>query len=569
MKLKTLSSSLDEPPVGLIESRLAQVWSTLFNTDVGTITRKSSFYALGGDSMKSIRFVSMCRDQGLFLSTQDVALYNTLTDIAQQVKLDQEPVKNREKALVKPKIIRKIKFCLGPNDPNLVDILPCTGTQVIAAMKTAIDPRSYILHYSWNVDNVNEQLFLQGLDKAIKAHPILRTRFFLGKKSVYQGIQDYAKPMVHYYCDKASYLREIGQRGFNFSDLAWYHVGILKKNHVITEIVLTFQHIIYDGFCLQRLVYDMFCGIHGNDPVPGAPFEPFVAKTVISRKASKTFFSKYLKNAVPHERFLNVEYTNNPRPRKFSTTCSVPMEMIQQACGLVGCSLSDFVVAGWYLNLRKYYHTNDVTFGFLNSCRKEIVDLDIIAPLFHISPRRMILRDDMSIPELIRAVHQDEARVGNHFTYYDQMIQWLGSPVQRRQFNSLINFLHLPDQAPVFSLGEAQEHLDLDQQFSNDVDLHLEIHPQEKELQFISFYCYLSENAVATILDSYNDTLTEMTNCLLNRPNETVEQVFGQHEKQRKWRLPRLDLPLALTNNWKKKQTWKMVYKTLAYCLAK
>ena len=88
-----------EPPQTGKEVELAKIWSSLLKIDISTIHRHSSFFELGGDSISSIKLISLARNIGLELSTSLIFKKSTLS----QMSLLEKPI---EEALVKPLIIR-------------------------------------------------------------------------------------------------------------------------------------------------------------------------------------------------------------------------------------------------------------------------------------------------------------------------------------------------------------------------------------------------------------------------------------------------------------------------------
>jgi hypothetical protein len=52
-------------PVTSLEKQLAEIWSQVLNVDLEQIGRHSSFFALGGDSISAIQFVTKASSLGL------------------------------------------------------------------------------------------------------------------------------------------------------------------------------------------------------------------------------------------------------------------------------------------------------------------------------------------------------------------------------------------------------------------------------------------------------------------------------------------------------------------------
>ena len=73
-----------EAPEGLIEERLAQIWSDLLGIE--KISRKDNFFQIGGDSIVSIQLVSRARQQGMLFTVKQVFETPILSSLAYHVK---------------------------------------------------------------------------------------------------------------------------------------------------------------------------------------------------------------------------------------------------------------------------------------------------------------------------------------------------------------------------------------------------------------------------------------------------------------------------------------------------
>src|SRR4029079_16659770 len=67
-----------EPPRNGVEEILAHVWGEVLKVEkVGV---HDNFFALGGDSIRSLQVVGMCRERGLYLTLQQLFQYQTIAE---------------------------------------------------------------------------------------------------------------------------------------------------------------------------------------------------------------------------------------------------------------------------------------------------------------------------------------------------------------------------------------------------------------------------------------------------------------------------------------------------------
>src|SRR4029079_2376509 len=83
-----------QAPEGLIEERLAKIWSELLGVE--KVGRTDNFFQVGGDSIISIQLVSRARQQGILLSVRQVFENPTLAGLALHTKEEQVLVVSEE-----------------------------------------------------------------------------------------------------------------------------------------------------------------------------------------------------------------------------------------------------------------------------------------------------------------------------------------------------------------------------------------------------------------------------------------------------------------------------------------
>jgi bacitracin synthase 3 len=67
-------------PGSPLETELAQIWADVLN--VSRVSASDNFFALGGDSLLSIRVLNVARNQGIDLSLRQILEARTLRDLA-------------------------------------------------------------------------------------------------------------------------------------------------------------------------------------------------------------------------------------------------------------------------------------------------------------------------------------------------------------------------------------------------------------------------------------------------------------------------------------------------------
>lgn len=93
------------PPETQTEQQIAEIWARLLGREAVSV--QEDFFAVGGDSIKSIRLAARAQELGLPLEAADVFINRTIAAIAQQVDLarvtraDKDRLKSIAKAAIK------------------------------------------------------------------------------------------------------------------------------------------------------------------------------------------------------------------------------------------------------------------------------------------------------------------------------------------------------------------------------------------------------------------------------------------------------------------------------------
>ena len=172
--------SLDEryvAPAGAVEELLAGIWAQVLGVD--RVGRHDNFFAVGGDSIRSIQVLGRARDAGLSLGLQDILDAPTIAELAEALAGDATPADT---------VAATSPFSLVPEDERallptgLEDAYPMAELQVGMVFEMERDRARNAYH---NVEVVrlagrfDEACFRAAVDQVVARHPVLRTSFDL------------------------------------------------------------------------------------------------------------------------------------------------------------------------------------------------------------------------------------------------------------------------------------------------------------------------------------------------------------------------------------------------------
>ena len=164
------------------ESVTEGVLAAVFGEVLGGIAvgRDDNFFALGGDSILSIRILGLARARGLHFSLQDLFQFQTVKQLARQIASARETVRSSVAyepfCLISPAARRKLP-------PDVVDAYPLSMLQLGMLYEMRRTPDLLPYH---NVDSMtirgalDRDAFVEAVQMLADRHPIFRTSIHLG-----------------------------------------------------------------------------------------------------------------------------------------------------------------------------------------------------------------------------------------------------------------------------------------------------------------------------------------------------------------------------------------------------
>ncbi|MBW4678521.1 MAG: amino acid adenylation domain-containing protein [Microcoleus vaginatus WJT46-NPBG5] len=277
------------------EKLLAEIWAQVLGLEeVGIF---DNFFALGGDSIRSIQVQSLARKQGLSISLQELFQYQTIAQIIEQIK----------KAESEPGQPEASQYFSLINDDDkqrlpegIEDAYPLAILQMGMIFHSEYSPESATYHDIFSF-HLKAPLDLQALPAAIQylasSHAILRTSlhltgFSMPMQLVHQNVE------VPLLVEDLRHLSPAEQetalntwfeleknRHFNWKLPPLLRFQIHRRADETFQLTLTFHHAILDGWSVASLLNELFGKYFSLlrkkadviAPPPSSTFRDFVA----------------------------------------------------------------------------------------------------------------------------------------------------------------------------------------------------------------------------------------------------------------------------------------------------
>jgi hypothetical protein len=253
---------------------------------------------------------------------------------------------------------------------RIIDVYPATALQAALIAQNDLDNTSYVNQMVVLLKNsVEESRFAKALSQVAKKHDILRTRFIKSAMGIYLGLQADLSVEIMRHADLEEYCKQDMLRGFHQDDKSWLRACLVSDRDK-DYLVLTIHHVLYDGWCLDLLVQDIWKAYEGTMDETYIPFKRAIEYFEHQdSSASLDYWKQYLSGCEFLESFRYVNATVES-PLEFAVapikgSISLDVGMVQKR----GLTLATVCKAAWALTLRAYTKREDLVFGSVVSGR--------------------------------------------------------------------------------------------------------------------------------------------------------------------------------------------------------
>ncbi|MDF5712387.1 MAG: amino acid adenylation domain-containing protein [Rhizonema sp. NSF051] len=296
------------------EKVLAEIWNKVL--DLKQVGIYDNFFALGGDSIRSIQVQSQAQERGLCFSLQQLFKHQTIHELVQNLT---QSTTITERVQPFNLICEQDRLKLPP---HIEDAYPLTKLQMGMVFHSEYSPENAIYHEIFSF-HLQAPLDLQLLSAVIKqlvvCHPILRTSF---------NITSFSEPLqlVHQSVDIPLQVEDLCYLSFDQQQEAvtawiesekthnfdWANAPLLRfQIHYCSEetfqFTVSFHHAILDGWSVASMLTELFMQYFSllnkeADLLPSSPavnFKDFVAleQEAITSDTQKYYWTEKLSDS--------------------------------------------------------------------------------------------------------------------------------------------------------------------------------------------------------------------------------------------------------------------------------
>ncbi|WP_437997980.1 amino acid adenylation domain-containing protein [Sorangium sp. So ce185] len=556
-------------PRNEVEATLAQVWAEVLGQErVGV---HDNFFALGGDSIRSLQVVARANKRGLKLSPKHLLDHPTVAAAAAAAAVavvdagetraegPALPTELPLSGLTRDELDRVL-----PDRSGIEDVYPLSPTQEGMLFHTLLNPGSgiYLMqqHYTW-AGRLDADLIVEAWQRVVARHPILRTSFLW---------KDLERPLqiVHRHVDLSGVIQVLDWRGLpeaeqearlaetleseltaglDMTRAPLWRLRLIRVTEDACRIVRSFHHILTDGWCFSLLM--MECLSYYTALREGRPLE-------LPRLRPYRDYIAWLgrQDLSAAERFWRGELRGFTAPTPLGVERAIPGHPEQPAgmgdavieldsaatealMGLAqqhGLTLNTLVQGAWALLLSRYSGHRDVVFGVTVAGRPaDLPDVETIVGLFINSlPLRVMVAPEQPLLAWLKDLLAHNYRLREYeYSPLSQIQQWSELPKGQPLFNSLVVFQNAPiDPRLGEQVGDVR--LSFEQaRIHNNYPLTIVAYPgSELGLRLSYDRRWLDGDAAGRMLDQLRQLLEEM----VRRPRARVGDLALLREAERR-----------------------------------
>ncbi|RLK57994.1 non-ribosomal peptide synthetase [Actinokineospora cianjurensis] len=446
------------------ERALAEVWCELLGLDRVSVT--DSFFALGGDSILTMKVVNRARARGIALTVEDV--FDTPT-IAELAAVESAPPATVD---IEPTLRPDLDHLAERLGGGVEDVYPLTAMQSGMLFDTlmAPDARLHVVQIVLEVGSVDDPAVLdRAWQHAATQHPVLRTAVvWEGVDAPVQVVRRQVRtPVTHVdlraEADPAEQVNRLRERekatGFDLAAPPLHRITLARTTDADITIIWTLHHILLDGWSSAELIRDVFDAYTalragtGPQPVVRRPFRDFVAWADLPVAAAAEAHWRQRISGLGTPTALPEVAPRDDTHRPCATARvdrDVPAAVVADLGRFArghGLTVNTLVQGAWAVLLSRHTARGDICFGTTATVRPtDLADVDsVVGPLINTLPTRVEVDERRDLLPWLRDLQAEQVAARRYASVPLPRIQgWSGVPSGANLFDTIVVFQNYP-----------------------------------------------------------------------------------------------------------------------------
>jgi amino acid adenylation domain-containing protein len=302
-------------PRNEVEQTLSDIWAQVLRRE--RVGIRENFFSIGGDSILSIRVVSLLKARGLKLSIRDLFEHQSIGELSSHVRADE----SAPKPLAPFELLTaQERERLEQESEEYVDAYPLSALQAGMVFHTQLEQFSGIYHdimaqhvkCPWN-----QPRFEQALASCVEEHPILRSSFSLqGERPLQRVHARRALPLEvedlrqltteQQERQLAQWMEQRKRHVFDWEKGALFAIHVFRRTDESFQFIVSFHHAVLDGWSravLTTELYNRYDRLLADEPLDAVAvnwtYRDFIAqeRAVLADPKAREHFQAMLEEA--------------------------------------------------------------------------------------------------------------------------------------------------------------------------------------------------------------------------------------------------------------------------------
>lgn len=379
------------------------------------VSKNTSFFTLGIDSVISIHLARRLQENGLQVSSSDILRYPSIG--ALHDSLDNANAVSDIPLIDETTLDRSLSVDPFDTDDSIVETYPCTPLQTaMIGQCLSSEGKEYVHHHAVDLaSTVDFEKLVSSWQNVVEQVDILRTSFHRPHASrefhaaVHRSV---SIQWSHYEADESLpvAVEQISQRVAypnikSFGRPPWQLTFLTGASQRL--MVVTMHHCLYDGFSLPMLFACLEKHYHGHRSHVDS-FAPVARRIASTQESSVQFWTNVVARYQSPQLQSPLASTPTTSVQWAETKVRIPVATLQRQCGFLDVTLQTVALLAFGRSLALRLGQRDVVFGHVVSGRGFDVDptASVIGPLFNTVPFRLKLDSaSQSIRSALRDIH--------------------------------------------------------------------------------------------------------------------------------------------------------------------
>lgn len=495
------------------EKTLADIWAYVL--DIEKVGVHDNFFAIGGDSILSMRVVFNARKSGIELRPKDIYEYQTIAELGAFVSTEgrqgaMENVSDGSLANLSSPLENEIRtasvFALTPagrrtadellaGPDQIEDVYPLSPVQEGMLFHSAYSPESemYFEQMSFTMHGeIDVVAFRRAWQELINRHTILRTAFVW--KSVSEPLQvvhRYAQlPLVTYdwrglsrreqQDDFKKLLQADREQGFDCSVAPLLRLTLVRQTEETYALIWSHHHMLLDGWSKPLLLKEfltLYESLRLDRPTPSGEIHPFrnyvswlrqqdLSKAEIYWRASLEGVAAPTSLTAVSKASSSSGLDDNQEPRELLTSNALT-ESLRDFGLKHHLTLNTLLQGAWALLLAHYSGEDEVVFGVTVSGRPTELDgaETMVGMFINTLPLKVRLPWDDELLSWLKDIQTQQAELIEYaYSPLARVQGWSEVPRGTPLFESIVVFQNYPVECSLqgvnagFEIGNVRAH---------------------------------------------------------------------------------------------------------------